>query len=68
MLNEICEEISEHLIFFFIIFCLLCLCDISNKEAIHDQAVYESQFNLEFEIATGFEDAIIMGGEQCITL
>ena len=59
MLNEICNEITEQAIFIFIVFCLLCCMDWSNKEAIHDNKVYESQFNYEFEIATGFEDAII---------
>jgi len=54
MLNEICKEITELIILFLIIFICLCCCDWANKESIHDQAVYESQFSMDFEVSEGF--------------
>jgi len=60
MIKEICKELVELVIFFFLIFIGLCLCDIANRQSIHDQAVYDAQFKtFDFEIPTGWEDAII---------
>jgi len=60
MLNEIYKEISESLIFFFIVFCLLCLCHVANKQAIHDQAVYDAMFICyDVPVPDGFSKAMI---------
>jgi len=59
MKEEIIYEILELILIIFVMFALLALCDVGNKKAIHEQAIYEAQFNYNFEIPTGFEDAII---------
>ena len=60
MLNIIKREIVELILLFFIIFFGLCWVDLANRELIHERAKYEAQFICyDFEIPTGFEDAII---------
>jgi len=59
MINEIKRETTELIIFFFILFLGLCMCDWNNKEMIHDRAVYESQFSTNCPIPDGFDRAII---------
>jgi len=58
MIRAICKETTELIIFFFLIFIGLCCCDFSNKETIHDQAIYESQFSMDFEVSEGFIAAL----------
>ncbi len=60
MLNNIKKELIELILLFFLIFFGLCWVDLANRELIHEQAVYQAQFIMyDFEIPTGFEDAII---------
>ena len=59
-MNEIKHEFTELVLLFFIIFFGLCWCDVGNREAIHKQAVYESQFSYDFEVSTGWLDAAVI--------
>ena len=65
MIQELKKEAIELILLFFLLFFGLVWCDIGNREAIHRQAVYESQFSCyDFEISTGFEDAIVTPYER----
>ena len=58
MLNSVKKELTELILLFFIIFFGLCMVDSGNREAIRKQAIYEAQFNYNFEVSTGFVRAM----------
>jgi len=59
MIQELKRELTELILLFFIIFFGLCMVDIGNREAIHEQAVYESQFTYDFEVSEGWLNAAV---------
>jgi len=59
ILKSIKNELIELILLFFIIFYGLFWVDIGNREAIHEQAVYESQFTYEFEVSEGWLNAAV---------
>jgi len=59
MILELKKELIELILLFFLIFYGLAWIDIGNREAIHEQAVYESRFTYDFEVSEGWLNAAV---------
>ena len=66
--NTLLQEVSKEI---FHVFCIAVIlawgimaCDAGNRIAIHDQAVYEAQFNLDPQEGDGWVIAATHGGKN----